>query len=824
MRNDPSVELLQISRCHDLNEDADCPLRSNDWSAFKWCPKCGRPNGAIGVGRNGFPSVAAGLDKTVWIPLDIAGTHKVKYEASVATSGVTVKKESRRGQDGLLLEFKSHFTENETREIDARITTWNGPRDLTKLNKTDFPLEPKFPSRITITASKAKLASSLATLILHERTTERSFDVWIEGAVPLEVDIQASGFGFDLLQLGVPQAHLSERLAPKGKITCSVRCRNGQNPSGAVVISAPSCEPINLKVLWVTENVAEPSAAPYTVGIDFGTSGTSLNVIENGEPFELVKAIAAKGETQGDEFFRRYRWPTLIAVKDSDRNGWFWGLEAEPKTQDPDFGYISDLKTRMRQNRPIVFEDPDNSELRVVYSAVEVAAWYFRQIRNHLERNIPDIYRRVQLGQPIDVFFSLPVLDYNEEEPKDFLTQREATLDAAKRAFTSPYQVHTIFEPEAAACYLVQLAGAGMLKAVDPFGVERNISVASGETIMVYDSGGGTTDIIVGTLKITPGKASLDLHLCARGVSEEREGYDGSLYPDFAGRAVNDYYLQQFHNQTRESKEEADLKSAIYDAEKLTFGGDPVEEFDDAVREQRFSWATGRSPLASEFEASKIRSSQTGALIRMRNDDRLTINREFLDRFKSSGDATSQVNQIVSILDSMKARNQTISKVILVGGNSELRPLQEAIYEKIIDSDTEIVIPRFQIEDKNAPISQVVPRGVCLGNLVPRHLRPYTLKVVEVKPQNSAYAPQVALFPAGEVGESKKAMVFATKQEIQLVARLPVVGDVVVASLRAPEGFDWNRSEVEFSMQGLNLHVIWQARGKPPVTEDVYIA
>ncbi|MDR3692764.1 MAG: hypothetical protein P4L46_25515 [Fimbriimonas sp.] len=826
---DATSDTPAIAQCFETPAEKTCPLLTEEGAKLKWCPRCGRPNRTIGVDHNMKFTMPSKTVKSKWFPLEVRGANPIRYEVSSASPTVRVVEQQQHGQDGFLVELQQALPQGSVKEIEVSIKTENGKRELDRLNKLSFEQSLTYP--VTIRAIAPKIETDLQTAILHDRTRSRPIQIWYSGDVEeLEVSIDVDGVGFGLFDARSERIRSKALLRSGEPFECFVARIDHETPYGAVKLSAPSCETVEVEVIWVDEKVTSLTPARYTVGVDFGTTGTSINVVEytgdNERAYERAVPITDAGPVlEGDEMVLRRRWPTLIALVNSDRNGWLWGLEARAKSFDKDHFVIEGIKSRLRHGKGTIWvPEAGNEDHSVEMPVIEVVTWYFKQLRRLIEAQVPEIAEQVELGLPINIVFSLPVLDYNRDKT-DYDRQREATLVSARKAFGEPYKIDTILEPEAAACYLVQMAYAGELQGLRASGKPYDVSVKHGETVMVYDSGGGTTDIIVGTLQINSGKLKLDVHMCERAVSDEKDGYGGVVYKDFAGRAVNDYFLEVLHQRTRDNKDDSnDLRSVVYDTEAQYFD-DEADAIRESIKNGRFSWGTCQSRISSDFEDTKTKVSRDGIVSKIYGDDRLTVDRRFLDQIRRASVTTEQVEQIEHVLQTMESKDIHVSKVFLIGGNCELHALQEAIIEDLPESTTQIIVPTPKSNRGAFALNLFVPVGVCLANSVPRQLRPYTVEVREVLRNAEDRNPQRVVFPAGEVGERPIGMAFIEEPTLQIFAKLADGLERLLRTLAVPENLSWSsRVEAIFSMRGQELHVAWKPRIGPIQEEVLYLA
>ena len=146
----------------------------------------------------------------------------------------------------------------------------------------------------------------------------------------------------------------------------------------------------------------------YTIGIDFGTSGTSIVLSdanirdEYGVPY--VEFLPEKYEGELGNVEATNRFPTTIYCLDADRQKWYYGSRAEKEFSDKkgQGALILQLKSRLRgENLQL-----DNSQPHL--NALELATWYFEQLV--ADFILPRIGPDLDDGDKVRFVISLPVL------------------------------------------------------------------------------------------------------------------------------------------------------------------------------------------------------------------------------------------------------------------------------------------------------------------------------------------------------------------------------------------------------------------------------
>ncbi|MEZ0326019.1 MAG: hypothetical protein ACAH95_08930 [Fimbriimonas sp.] len=282
------------------------------------------------------------------------------------------------------------------------------------------------------------------------------------GRMALEVKGVQATFGYRF----VTEERMPRVLKPGERIHGLIQRTSQDSPTeGQVAVQFDDgmlAAPITAKA--ASEAIAVP---PWTVGIDFGTSHTSIVVRKAGQ-----RESAFLGPDG------RERFPTAVYCPTPDEATWKYGPEAINEFKQSKRGkLILELKSHMQRAEEDLFDEwPGVTPLSVL-------SWYFRQLL--LDLILPffsDPSRRGALKR-LSFIFSFPVYDGQANAE----LQRNASLEAAQVAgFEAFGSVDWAYEPVCAACYLL-LGREG--SALEP-----------DERLMVFDSGGGTTDICMGTV------------------------------------------------------------------------------------------------------------------------------------------------------------------------------------------------------------------------------------------------------------------------------------------------------------------------------------
>jgi hypothetical protein len=330
---------------------------------------------------------------------------------------------------------------------------------------------------------------------------------------------------------------LNYELKPGAPITLWVERRSMGAPSGKLVFRDEQLRSIGrpLDLLSIVDKGVR-ELAEFVIGIDFGTSNTSVIVkhVLTGEIKELEypDKVAASKFQEPD----LVRFPTTILINGKDPMVLEYGFAAiSDYTPTRGDVIVEELKSLLRgDDEPFTWKHPN---LRVDY----LLAWYFRKLREDLI----DPYLRSVLGDVAasNVYIlSLPVLDCGSTKSVLFEKQRSRTLAAAKAAGFGD-NIQTVHEPVAAALRI--------LKEITSNKAAEKIRFSGGDRLVVFDSGGGTTDVAVFTVKFEHGKYVMDeidqigSHLATVNGEQIARHFGGTVITQDLGYVVCQYYLKK---------------------------------------------------------------------------------------------------------------------------------------------------------------------------------------------------------------------------------------------------------------------------------------
>ncbi len=351
-----------------------------------------------------------------------------------------------------------------------------------------------------------RLRLETSVCLFDGRTSERDLWLFNEGGSRLRVRPPRLPAGYEVSQVisrasasgsasGAPNSTLGASLtlepgegagwrirashqAPPGEARCEILRDDGNAAPGQVLGSVR---------LLNARPPAVRSHPRWVVGVDFGTSGTSIwarpgaNDKAAAQPLEDPHALDALGED-------RFRFPTVIYVRNAGGGEEFFiGYRAlrERAKDGPNTGlFVSELKSLLRSN-----EEPYVAQWGPNYSVDLLLQRYLEALRQEI------IEPSLGPENAIAWNFSLPVLDSHRGGAGTLHKRQKGRLRKALReaGFLGPNCTVEFFsEPFCAAVYL--LLGHGSYR----FPAER--SPRDGDWVCVFDSGGGTTDVVLGRL------------------------------------------------------------------------------------------------------------------------------------------------------------------------------------------------------------------------------------------------------------------------------------------------------------------------------------
>lgn len=344
------------------------------------------------------------------------------------------------------------------------VVSWDGERaDL-------WEVESCRTSTITIRIVEAvdRLSVFPATLIFRPGQHTRRVKVFNGGSLARRLEFTATN-GVVVTMPGNRDLQPNEETTLEVKIDAGVKDGSVKLSFRTLGHNGALNREVDLAIHAIPGGIAHVPDA--FVGIDFGTANTTVS-------FRLFGAIVAQVL---DLFGQGNRIPTEVFVPSSDKSTWVYGKQAfnEYTASLENGAFARNIKTALRQNPDSCIPGSDTVTYR------HVATDFLRRILvevvlPHVRSHCPDALE----AKSLEFCFTTPVLDQGIE-----LEEYQACLlDCARSAGYSQFgQVVFGLEPVAAASFVLR---------------EMQHGIQPGGKVVVFDSGGGTTDVCVGTLVV----------------------------------------------------------------------------------------------------------------------------------------------------------------------------------------------------------------------------------------------------------------------------------------------------------------------------------
>lgn len=427
-------------------------------SRWRYCASCGSPTSHVNVVES-HAFTGPGPHK---ITLSNDGPAAVEFEARVVAGEDQVEISPTQGAVSPTAVLTLNWKGKDQAQAQIRLELQDGKRtDL-------WSPRPRRTVDITVVrqAGLSKLTFEPATLIFHPMRRSRRLTLRNTGNLserierieaPMGVDIRPQG-GFELAPGESRDFEVVSSLT-------GVKIQFYRT-SGVLDVPVFSLPPRKLNV---------PGCY---VGIDFGTAKTSVTYREfQGSTLVVLPILGDKK-----------RVPTFVYCPSVPGKKLVFGERAleEWKNANRTGTLVTELKTRVREhpNRPIAGATGATPKSLLTEYLRELL---IKAIVPHLERNNPQA-----LGDANVAFtFSVPVLDQGPE----LEAYVDTLIECAESAGYTEYgHIEWNFEPVCAASYILRNA---------------KTPVPPGTRIMIFDSGGGTTDICTGTVEFQDGKFNL---------------------------------------------------------------------------------------------------------------------------------------------------------------------------------------------------------------------------------------------------------------------------------------------------------------------------
>ncbi len=494
-------------RCMDIHNESDgclqdIPGNARDW---RYCPQCGRPTGHVLAPDCRF-ELTQGLEEPRTITLRADG-------CTAITASVSLDSTQVRFDPTQLTNLVIDPQRNE--QIRMIVAPLQSSSDLGHLiiQSDDAPLDPngdpwgqtclgraRRPFRVSIRGlidRQMKIEPMQEVLIFRDGVPERTVELENPSREPLRVEEVGcpAGYRATPLEALIP-AHSSYSFSVRrvwnenadADAQLFFHLKNGQRVSADL---------LSLDVGGVSELVRA------VIGIDFGTAFSSIAFRECRNHPTLEDDVVLLKPSGED----RSRFPTRIFI---GNNGDLVCGSAATKRYHEDLtaGFLfREIKTLLRSPDELQFHPEEKGKDAAIRIAVERFGENWRQelITQYLawlNRTVikPELNRRFgDMQVTVQYVFSEPVLDSSHEQPEQYPLQHGNMVECVRNAGFPMDRVDFQFEPVCAALGLLKQPS----DADDwPKLGSGRWPIAKGDRIAIFDSGGGTTDVVLAEAEI----------------------------------------------------------------------------------------------------------------------------------------------------------------------------------------------------------------------------------------------------------------------------------------------------------------------------------
>lgn len=479
---------------------SDCPTQVAP--TWKHCPTCGGVLGRVDVAPHAdlrFVQEAPAAEFVV----DYRGQEAIKVEARVvgdAVDRLEVEPRSRTVHAPLSLALRAKSAE--PMRVQLEVVSFDGTRD------GDAYWVPRPGRRHLVdleigVAHGPRLVGEPGTLFFSAGREQRSLRLWNRGDLSADIDSVALPSGYRLSEgLG------GRTLEPDAFVEVDVS-RSTSSQSGPIRFQGKDGPLLEVPIV---EFQAPPPRirTRYVVAVDFGTSNTTVGIRDTRD--DKIDQLPDPNSPT-----RSTRFPTVVLLRGPDSISWAYGETALDQYDPNRHLIVHELKNYLRTDRePFAKRWP-------ACTIDAILAWYLRRLKTDiiepsLEQLSPDA------APDVHFVFCLPVLDNGPQ----YELQRSRMERAIRAAgYEDLGEVSYQYEPVCAALYFLQGTKTGA----------TFHDFEEGDRILVFDSGGGTTDIALFTAREVDGQFEPE---DVRQVgSHRREG--STEYNQFGGTTLTQY-------------------------------------------------------------------------------------------------------------------------------------------------------------------------------------------------------------------------------------------------------------------------------------------
>ena len=481
--------------------------------SYAFCPTCGRATVALRSSSGAPPVVFGASNRNASLPLVVRGQQPLVVSVRVETCAPL----RFQARGALLDQFSANVPRpaslapitvpfalrwqsetpppvDEPLQIPVFLSTGDGaPRD-------GFDIEPGNRTRVweplylLVSAPRpAKLEIETAVLVLGGRARGRVLSLHNSGetALVLRPPLWPAGFEIEAKEKGPGEWTLPPGARKKWMVRASPSARSGET---VVALANERGETLGQLSLFVPAVTGLATRTRYVIGVDFGTSGTSIWKRDGRDDRLEAQPLCDPFAVAGREDARRFPSVLYVSFRGGYESSFSIGYEAVRKrTEDSSPGlWVRELKTLLRaEGEPYVAEFGPNYRVDLLLKR------YLEKLRSQI------ILPELEGGETASVAwnFSLPVLDSHRGGAQTLFNLQKSRLEKAIRAahFLGTNDVLEFFtEPFCAAIYLLLQHGHYRYPQFDP--------PRDGDWACIFDSGGGTTDVVLGQVRLQEGQ------------------------------------------------------------------------------------------------------------------------------------------------------------------------------------------------------------------------------------------------------------------------------------------------------------------------------
>ena len=562
--------------CQNIHRDG-CPQKIAPATAF--CPTCGRPTVGLNI-ATATPHLALAAGETnLKLPLQIVGQRGVVLRARVGRNqplrfkapegaveqfDVTIAAPATPAPMTIGLPLIWIGAEPPPVEVPAQIaleiTTLDGaPRD-------GFDDSPANHARrwetlhVRISSPKPpQLEIETALLLLNGRARQRELILSNAGEAPLQLQPPLLPVGFELQADN--SSHAGWTLPAQTRRRWIVRALPGaKSGETAVELRDHAGQKVGEFRLMVPAPATLATRTRYVIGVDFGTSGTSIYKRDGRDDRLPAVALTDNKARAGIDPPRRFPTVLYISFKGGNESGFYIGYEAQQKQQQKEGDrpglWVREIKSLLRTDKePYVAEFGPNYRVDLL-------------LRRFLQKLYEQIIEpQLEGGSSASVAwnFSLPVLDSHQGGSGQLFEMQKRRLETAIRGanYVKIGDVLEFFtEPFCAAVYL--LLGHGNYR------YPAGQAPRDGDWACIFDSGGGTTDVVLGRLRLEQGQMRFEEVSTLGGYRENGENGVTTFGGELLTRKTA-IYLSVW--QGEQSKEDQSYQLLLHEVARLSRQG-----------------------------------------------------------------------------------------------------------------------------------------------------------------------------------------------------------------------------------------------------------